>query len=57
MKIPPAIDEDDLRKLNLDSKKAYIYDSIKGNTRGSDVFMVYSNKKAYPFYLITYTDS
>jgi hypothetical protein len=30
------------------------YDSIKGNTGGSDVIMVYSNKKAYPQYLITY---
>ena len=31
------------------------YDSVKGNTGGSDVFMVYSNKKAYPSYLISYT--
>ena len=31
------------------------YDSVKGNTGGSDVIMVYSNKKAYPEYLITYT--
>ena len=31
------------------------YDSVKGNTGGSDVLMVYSNKKAYPSYLITYT--
>ena len=31
------------------------YDSVKGNTGGSDVIMVYSNKKAYPSYLITYT--
>ncbi len=31
------------------------YDSVKGNTGGSDVVMVYSNKKAYPSYLITYT--
>ena len=30
------------------------YDSVLGNTNGSDVIMVYSNKKAYPFYLITY---
>jgi len=30
------------------------YDSVKGNTGGSDVIMVYSNKKAYPSYLITY---
>jgi hypothetical protein len=31
------------------------YDSVKGNTGDSDVIMVYSNKKAYPEYLITYT--
>jgi hypothetical protein len=24
------------------------YDSVQGNTEGSDVIMVYSNKKAYP---------
>ncbi len=30
------------------------HDSVKGNTQGSDVIMVYSNKKAYPSYLITY---
>ena len=30
------------------------HDSVKGKTGGSDVFMVYSNKKAYPEYLITY---
>ena len=30
------------------------YDSVKGYTGGSDVYMVYSNKKAYPSYLITY---
>jgi hypothetical protein len=30
------------------------YDSIMGRTKETDVFMVYSNKKAYPSYLITY---
>jgi hypothetical protein len=30
------------------------FDSVKGNTNGSDVYMVYANKKAYPEYLITY---
>ena len=30
------------------------YDTIKGHTNGSDVFMIYANKKAYPEYLITY---
>lgn len=31
------------------------FDSVKGNTGGSDVFMAYSNKKCYPSYLVTYT--
>ena len=31
------------------------HDSVKGNTGDSDVIMLYSNKKAYPEYLITYT--
>jgi hypothetical protein len=30
------------------------YDSVKGNTKGCDVIMLYSNKKSYPEYLITY---
>ncbi|TNV83377.1 hypothetical protein FGO68_gene5837 [Halteria grandinella] len=32
------------------------YDSIKGRTGGSDVYMVYANAKAYPEYLITYKE-
>jgi hypothetical protein len=31
-----------------------LYDSIKGETCGSDVYMIYTNKQAYPSYLITY---
>lgn len=30
------------------------YDSIKGHTRGSDVYMVYANQKCYPRYLVTF---
>lgn len=32
------------------------YDSVKGYTGGSDVYMMYTNKQAYPEYLITYSD-
>ena len=32
------------------------YDTVKGNTRGSDVYMAYTNKKTYPEFLITYTN-
>jgi hypothetical protein len=31
------------------------YDSIQGHTGGSDVYMVYSNNKSYPRFLVTYT--
>ena len=30
------------------------YDSVTGTTRGSQVFIIYDNLKAYPLYLITY---
>ena len=30
------------------------YDSIKGNTDGSDIFIIYENGRAYPEYLITF---
>jgi hypothetical protein len=38
----------------IEGSKEVPYDSVKGNTKGTDVIMVYSNKKAYPEYLITY---
>ena len=31
-----------------------LYDSVQGNTGGSDVFMVYDQMRAYPLYLITF---
>ena len=30
------------------------YDSVTGKTGGSNVYIVYANKKVYPQYLITY---
>lgn len=30
------------------------YDSVNGTTGGSQIYMIYSNRKAYPEYLITY---
>ncbi len=30
------------------------YDSVKGHTGGSDVYMVYSNLKCYPAFLVTF---
>jgi len=31
-----------------------LYDSVSGNTNGSDIFVIYDHEKAYPAYLITY---
>ena len=31
------------------------YDTVNGHTKGSKVYITYSNDKAYPFYLISYT--
>ena len=44
-------------KTHSDSKvqlKQLRYDTVNGVTRGSQVFMTYSNDKAYPAYLIVY---
>ena len=30
------------------------YDSVNGETKGSQVFMTYTNNQAYPAYIITY---
>ena len=32
------------------------YDSVKGNTAGTDVYMVYDNGAAIPNFLVTYRD-
>ena len=31
-----------------------LYDSVSGQTNGSDIFVIYDHEKAYPAYLITY---
>ena len=36
------------------SKGRVTYDTVAGHTNGSQVFIAYSNDKAYPFYLISY---
>jgi hypothetical protein len=46
--MPP---ENPQKSLNTTSEK---YDSIKGNTNGSDVWILYENGRAYPSYLISY---
>ena len=44
LRMPPPINRENPHDL---------YDSVKGTTRGSDVYMIYTNKQAYPAYLIT----
>jgi hypothetical protein len=39
---------------NIEGSTVERYDSVKGHTGGSDVYMIYANRKAYPEYLITY---
>ena len=33
------------------------YDTVNGETKGSQVYITYSNDKAYPFYLISYNNT
>ena len=50
--VPPS---SSLKMPPLKSKTATgRYDSVKGCTKGSDVYVVYEHDKAYPAYLITY---
>jgi hypothetical protein len=43
LRMPPLIDGTQTR-----------HDSVKGFTGNSDVYMIYTNGRAYPEYLITY---
>ena len=44
LKMPPLIE-------GMNNER---YDSVNGETGGSQVYMIYTNKKAYPEYLISY---
>jgi hypothetical protein len=56
LKFPPEMQKADMLKFNIQKqgKNLVRFDSVKGNTCNCDVYMVYSNKKAYPSYLISY---
>jgi hypothetical protein len=41
-------------KPPIDEATGLDYDSIKGRTGGSDVYMIYTNNKSYPRYLVSY---
>ena len=48
LRIPPVIQP---------STEGYLrYDTVNGHTNGSQIYITYSNDKAYPFYLITYNN-
>lgn len=38
LRVPPTMKDDPSKR----------YDSVKGSSGGSDVYMIYANKKAYP---------
>ena len=46
LRMPPIKEES--------SEEIIRYDTVKGSTQNSDVYIAYSNEKVYPFYLITY---
>ena len=43
-----------LRMPPIRTKETIRYDTVTGRTNGSQVYIAYSNDKAYPFYLISY---
>ena len=50
---PPLKDGDQVSKKFMFTDERY--DSVRGKTGGSDIYVVYEHDKAYPAYLITYT--
>ena len=51
-KIPP---DSTLRMPPFKANSKIHYDTVNGHSKGSKVYITYSNDKAYPFYLISYT--
>lgn len=37
-----------------DQKKKILYDSVQGNTNGSDVYILYENNRNYPYFLVEF---
>ena len=50
------IPDESLKMPPLKEGKKDRYDSVNGETGGSNVYIVYANKKVYPKYLITYLE-
>ena len=57
LRAPPKKNEHDFGSI-MSSRDSMFederYDSVSGNTNGSDVFVIYEHGKVYPAYLITY---
>ena len=53
LKAPPIIHDPSIDLMFEDQR----YDSVCGNTNGSDVYVIYEHGRVYPEYLITYTYS
>ena len=53
LRMPPVKDSDQVGSNNMFTNECY--DSVRGKTGGSDVYVVYEHDRAYPAYLITYT--
>ena len=51
----PLLASNNTYRIPPNKANGQMYDSIKGQTGGSDVYMVYHSSKAYPRYLVTYT--
>ena len=48
--------DNSLRKPPRNPRSNQSYDSVMGHTGGSNVYIIYDNKKAYPSFLVTYRD-
>jgi hypothetical protein len=53
--LAPSVETEQLKKPPINQANELMYDSVKGHTEGSDVYMVYLSSKVYPRYLVTYT--
>ena len=53
LRMPPEKPQRSSRANQLQQVR---YDSVNGETNGSVVYMTYSNDRAYPAYIITYSD-
>ena len=56
----PSLQMPPLKKSDASSQRQLVkarYDSVNGVTHGCRVYMTYDNEKAYPAYLIKYSET